>query len=137
MTGRAGGPAPAVGRPTGIVGGTPQQRTATGPSGSASRIPRGTVIGGEGAAQARGSVLRPGQAGVVGAQGAAAPRPAGRGTPSVNGVVGTPRGGPAPRSQRPAGEDEENTGSERPDYLVEDEETWAVRRRGAVPPVIS
>ncbi|MFF8387525.1 hypothetical protein ACF053_28360 [Streptomyces kanasensis] len=138
MTGRAGGgPAPAVGRPTGIVGGTPQQRTASGPSGSGSRIPRGTVIGGEGSAQARGSAVRPGQSGVVGAAGAAGPRPAGRGTPSVNGVVGTPRGGVAPRAQRPAGNDEENTGSERPDYLIEDEETWAVRRRGAVPPVIN
>ncbi|KUH36921.1 MULTISPECIES: hypothetical protein [Streptomyces] len=138
MTGRAGGgPAPAVGRPTGIVGGTPQQRTASGPSGSGSRIPRGMVIGGEGSAQARGSAVRPGQSGVVGAPGAAGPRPAGRGTPSVNGVVGTPRGGVAPRAQRPAGKDEETTGSERPDYLIEDEETWAVRRRGAVPPVIN
>ncbi|WP_158100681.1 hypothetical protein [Streptomyces fradiae] len=49
----------------------------------------------------------------------------------MNGVVGTPR------SQRGKGQkNEEQPGSERPDYLVEDEETWTSRRRGAVPPVI-
>ncbi|MCP9962374.1 hypothetical protein LUX05_15170 [Streptomyces somaliensis] len=49
----------------------------------------------------------------------------------MNGVVGTPR------SQRDKDQkDEGHPGSERPDFLVEDEETWAARRRGAVPPVI-
>ncbi|WP_307660774.1 hypothetical protein [Streptomyces sp. V1I1] len=39
--------------------------------------------------------------------------------------------------QQQSGEDEqERTGSTRPDYLTEDEETWTARRRGAVPPVI-
>ncbi|CAL9308787.1 WXG100 family type VII secretion target [Streptomyces sp. SudanB25_2051] len=132
VTGRAGAPAsPVAGRATtGIVGGTPQQRPATG-GGAGSRIPTGTVIGGQAAAQGRPSAARPATGGVIGANPGAAARSTGRGTPSVNGVVGTPR------SQRARGQkDEEQPGSERPDYLVEDEETWATRRRGAVPPVI-
>ncbi|WOI62148.1 hypothetical protein [Streptomyces fradiae] len=131
-TGRAGGPAtPAAGRAgTGIVGGTPQPRSATGGAGG-SRIPSGTVIGGQSAPQGRSSTARPGAGSVVGANPGAAARSAGRGTPSVNGVVGTPR------SQRGKGQkNEEQPGSERPDYLLEDEETWTSRRRGAVPPVI-
>jgi hypothetical protein len=130
-TGRAGGPAPITGRAsTGIVGGTPQPRPATGGAGG-SRIPTGTVIGGQSAPQGRPSAAGPRTGGVIGANPGATARSTGRGTPSVNGVVG------APRSQRNKGrEDEEQPGSERPDYLVEDEETWAARRRGAVPPVI-
>ncbi|MEU2183425.1 hypothetical protein [Streptomyces thermolilacinus] len=128
--GRTGGPAsPVTGRAgTGIVGGTPQQRPAVG---GGSRVPTGTVIGGPSAVQGRPSAARPGTGGVIGANPGASARTRGRGTPSVNGVVGTPR------SQRGKGpKDEERSGSERPDYLVEDEETWAARRRGAVPPVI-
>ncbi|MER5738319.1 MULTISPECIES: hypothetical protein [unclassified Streptomyces] len=147
--GRAGGPSatpqagrsgqPVTGRAAGgkanpIVGGTPQR--ATGGS-TGSRIPRGTVVGSEGAAAGRTTGARPSQAGVVGANNAkAAPRPAGRGTPSSNGVVGTPRGMGGRGTQRPNREEEEREGSTRPDYLTEDEETWNNRRRGAVPPVI-
>ncbi|WP_031014166.1 hypothetical protein [Streptomyces sp. NRRL F-5727] len=146
--GRAGGPSatpqvgragqPVTGRTAGgkanpIVGGTPQ-RTTGGSTGS--RIPRGTVVGSEGAAAGR-TGARPSQAGVVGGNNAkATPRPAGRGTPSSNGVVGTPRGMGGRANQRPAREEEEREGSTRPDYLTEDEETWNNRRRGAVPPVI-
>ncbi len=86
-----------------------------------------------------------------------AARPAGRGTPSSNGVVGTPRSAGAGGSRSGAGgfttggagltgsrpgqrqrndEEQESSGSARPDYLTEDEETWAARRRNAVPPVI-
>ncbi|MEJ8637810.1 hypothetical protein [Streptomyces sp. MS2.AVA.5] len=146
---------PRSGRADGIVGGTPQ-RPAGGSSGS--RIPRGTVIGGEGPTAGRSSAARPSQSGVVGAGPAqSAARPAGRGTPSSNGVVGTPRSAGAGGSRSGAGgfttggaglsgsrpgqrqrndEEQESSGSARPDYLTEDEETWAVRRRGAVPPVI-
>lgn len=153
-TGTGGAAGPRAGRADGIVGGTPQ-RAATGSSGS--RIPRGTVIGGEGAAPGRASAARPGQSGVIGANPVnGVPRPTGQGTPSSNGVVGTPRSG-APISrpgaagftaggagfaggrpdQRQSGDEEqEPTGSARPDSLTEDEETWAARRRGAVPPVI-
>ncbi|GAA2226559.1 hypothetical protein GCM10010232_10110 [Streptomyces amakusaensis] len=155
MAGRAGaGPSAGMGagRANGIVGGTPQ-RAVGGSAGP--RIPRGTVIGGEAAAVGRPSAARPSQSGVIGAgpvNGTA--QPGGRGTPSTNGIVGTPRsGGPAPRSaagggfttggaglvgrrSRQESEDEqERSASARPDYLTEDEETWAVRRR-AVPPVI-
>ncbi|MFF0450942.1 hypothetical protein ACFYT4_31950 [Streptomyces sp. NPDC004609] len=157
MAGRAGrGTAPGsrTGRADGIVGGTPQ-RTTGGTTGS--RIPRGTVVGGEGAASGRPSTARPSQAGVVGANPAGTPqRPVGRGTPSTNGVVGTPRTGGSgsrpgtggftaggaglaggrPRQNQSGDREDEDTGSTRPDYLTEDEETWAARRRGAVPPVI-
>ncbi|WP_073882382.1 WXG100 family type VII secretion target [Streptomyces sp. CB00316] len=126
-----------TGQGNGIVGGTPQ-RAISGASGAggARGVPRGTVIGGPGAS---GSVPRSGQ----------------RGAPvtGANGVVGAARGmsgsgskgftaGGAGLVRGPVGrrktdrKDEENTGSTRPDYLTEDEETWAARRRGAVPPVV-
>ncbi|MEU8544600.1 hypothetical protein AB0C52_32165 [Streptomyces sp. NPDC048717] len=159
VVGRAGGPGqPAAGRTSGgpgsgrsnpIVGGTQQPRSQSGNAGS--RIPKGTVVGGEGPAVGRTSAGRPSQAGVVGANsGSPTPRPAGRGTPSANGVVGTPRGtggagasrgagspmGGGRGNQRPARDEQDREGSSRPEYLTEDEETWANRRRGAVPPVI-
>lgn len=159
IVGRPGGTSqPAAGRSTGasgprgsrangIIGGTPQ-RSTSGSTGS--RIPRGTIIGGDGPAAGRSSAARPSQAGVVGANSAnQAARPVGRGTPSANGVVGTPRapgarpgagatGGTGGRAnqRRPGSDEQEREGTARPDYLTEDEETWANRRRGAVPPVI-
>ncbi|MFE4910535.1 hypothetical protein ACFRCX_03065 [Streptomyces sp. NPDC056652] len=151
--GTGGGTGPRAGRTSGIVGGTPQQRPTSGSSGS--RIPRGTVIGSGGTSAGRPPAGRVGQPGVIGANSNGAPRPGGRGTASSNGVVGTPRGsasGSRPGAggftqggsglvrgsgrNRPRDEEQERTGSERPDYLTEDEETWAARRRGAVPPVI-
>ncbi|MCZ7457652.1 hypothetical protein [Streptomyces sp. WMMC940] len=134
---------------SGIVGGTPQ-RSTSGSTGS--RIPRGTVIGGESAAAGRSTAARPDQSGVVGANSGNKPTgPVGRGTPSANGVVGTPRSPGSPGSgsgsvgngllgsradRRRPGDEQDREGSARPDYLTEDEETWANRRRGAVPPVI-
>ncbi|MFI2208102.1 hypothetical protein [Streptomyces sp. NPDC020141] len=155
MAGRAGGGpvgGAGAGRANGIVGGTPQR--AAGGS-AAPRIPRGTVIGGEPTAGGRPAAARPSQSGVIGAGPAnGSARPAGRGTPSANGIVGTPRsGGTAPRpgasggftaggaglvgrqSRQQSEEEQQRSGSARPEYLTEDEETWAVRRR-AVPPVI-
>ncbi|WP_256106582.1 hypothetical protein [Streptomyces sp. ODS05-4] len=132
---------------SGIVGGTPQQRSGAGSGGQ--RIPRGTVIGGGTAPTGRSTTSRPGSNGVVGVQQpGAGSRSTGRGTPSVNGVVGTPRGGAAaqpsgttgggPRGGRRGKRDEkqDRTESTRPEYLAEDEENWAARRRNAVPPVI-
>ncbi|MGA6173044.1 hypothetical protein ACPEIF_22705 [Streptomyces sp. NPDC012600] len=130
-----------TGQGNGIVGGTPQ-RTVSSPSsgtGGVRGVSPGTVIGGPGASQAGASAGRPGQRGAV--------------TSGVNGVLGAPRGasgsgskgftsGGAGLVRGPSGrrkndrKDEENTGSTRPDYLTEDEETWAARRRGAVPPVV-
>ncbi|WP_199552098.1 hypothetical protein [Streptomyces sp. N35] len=149
--GRAGASGIRAGNPNGIMGGSPQ-RTGTGST--PSRLPRGTVVGGEGPAAGRGTAARPGQSGVIGSNVGNAQRPTGRGTPSSNGVVGTPRGsnpggrpaggsftaggaglaGRRPGQQRP--DEEEQSATARPDYLTEDEETWATRRRGAVPPVI-
>ncbi|MEL5956866.1 hypothetical protein AADR41_19180 [Streptomyces sp. CLV115] len=128
-------PAPRTGRARAIVGGTPQ-RTVPGADsfGGARGVPRGTVIGAGGT----NGVTRSG----------------GRGTPSSKGVVGTPRGtagsGSGPRGftaggaglvRGPAGRqdsDDENQdgGTPRPDYLVEDRETWEAGRRGVAPPVI-
>ncbi|GGU65002.1 hypothetical protein [Streptomyces lavendofoliae] len=152
VTGRAGAPAqgaggrqsaPGTARPghsNGIVGGTPQRATNGSTGSTGSRTPRGTVVGGESATTGRSPAARPGQSGVIGAQPAGgSARPTGRGTPSVNGVVGTPRGAVTGTggTGRPArGETQDQTGSARPDYLTEDEQTWAGRRRGAVPPVI-
>ncbi|MFI1889537.1 hypothetical protein [Streptomyces jumonjinensis] len=156
MAGRAGSGSSAgspAGRAGGIVGGTPQRATgaASGP-----RIPRGTVIGAEGAAPGRSAPPRTGQSGVIGAGPAnGVSQPTGRGTPSTKGIVGTPSNGGTgsrpvaggfttggsglvggrPGHRQPDGEERESSGSARPDYLTEDEETWAVRRR-AVPPVI-
>lgn len=137
------------GRSDGVVGGTPQRPGER----ASARLPRGTVIGGEGAAAGRGGV----------ASGGAANR---RLASSPGGAVGTPRsdtgrlrgakdftpGGTglvkgasarrdatgslsAPRTS--AGRrTNERDGSTRPEYLSEDQETWTTQRRDIVPPVI-
>ncbi|RBL87198.1 hypothetical protein DDE05_05190, partial [Streptomyces cavourensis] len=107
-----------TGQGNGIVGGTPQ-RTVSGTSGTggARGVPRGTVIGAPGAS---GSALR-------GASGSGAKGFTAGGTGLVRGPAGKRK------SDR---KDEEDTGSTRPDYLTEDEETWAAGRRGVVPPVV-
>nr|WP_202546274.1 hypothetical protein [Streptomyces sp. SID2119] len=126
-----------AGQGNGIVGGTPQRATsAASGAGGARGVSRGTVIGGPGAS---GNAPRSGQRGgpVSGANGVVG---AARGT-SGSGSKGFTAGG-AGLVRGPAGrrktdrKDEESTGSTRPDYLTEDEETWAARRRGAVPPVV-
>ncbi|WP_084991790.1 hypothetical protein [Streptomyces sp. S8] len=107
-----------TGQGNGIVGGTPQ-RAVSGAAGNggARGVPRGTVIGAPGAT---GNAAR-------GASGSGAKGFTAGGTGLVRGPVGKRK------SDR---KDEENTGSTRPDYLTEDEETWAAGRRGAVPPVV-
>ncbi|MCK8680404.1 hypothetical protein [Streptomyces lichenis] len=130
---------------SGIVGGTPQQRPAAGTS---PRMPRGTVIGSE-SSGGRAGTSRPVSGGVIGGQQTGGPsRPGGRGTASVNGVVGTPKGGGTPGAQpgssaggmrgnrRRKKDENDRNGSSRPDYLTEDEETWLARPRNTVPPVI-
>ncbi|MFU0441485.1 hypothetical protein G6W61_12075 [Streptomyces sp. KAI-26] len=107
-----------AGQGSGIVGGTPQ-RAVSGTSGigGARGVPRGTVIGAPGAS---GNASR-------GASGSGAKGFTAGGTGLVRGPVGR---------RKTDRKDEETTGSTRPDYLTEDEETWAARRRGAVPPVV-
>ncbi|MFE3250054.1 WXG100 family type VII secretion target [Streptomyces sp. NPDC059209] len=155
MAGRSGpgsSPAPRTGRANGIVGGTPQRTSGGGTGASGSRIPRGNVIGGPGSTTpGRSSAARPSQSGVVGAEPAkGAVRPTGRGMPSSNdGVVGTPRSGGTPPRSGVGGFTTGGSGLsgdrhgelERPEQprlepRVDDAETRAARRRGAVPPVI-
>ncbi|MGW0775020.1 hypothetical protein ACWD01_15505 [Streptomyces sp. NPDC002835] len=153
--GRAGAPGAAGprGRADGIVGGTPQRATT---ASSGSRVPRGNVIGADGPTQGRPAVARPGQAGVVGGSGAqSGQRPARPGPSGRGGIVGASRDtgrGPRPgaggyttggaavlggrRDQRRPEDDQDNADATRPDYLTEEERTWAARRRPAAPPVI-
>jgi uncharacterized protein YukE len=156
-----GGSTTGAGRANGVVGGQPT--TAGGkPAKDASRIPRGTVVGNEGAANSRPTGGRPGQRGVFGAPvtaaqpgaNAATSRAAAGKTEAVigrsaarnsaaraerNGMTrgGTGLvGGPGGRGKSVEARDED--GSQRPDYLVEDEETHRpTQPRRDVPPVIN
>ncbi|MFC9825067.1 WXG100 family type VII secretion target [Streptomyces erythrochromogenes] len=143
-------------RDAGITGGRPV--TSTGPS---SGIPRGTVIGeGSQAGRPMGGGLGHGAGGpyggsqvgspvgrrlasepggmVGGRQAGAAGRSIAAGQPFTQGGSGLVRNGVGPvghaGTQTP-GRRRDNQGSERPDYLAEDEETWQGNRR-VVPPVI-
>ncbi|AQT72707.1 WXG100 family type VII secretion target [Streptomyces sp. fd1-xmd] len=154
--GKAIGPPGMPPRDAGITGGRPV--TSTGPS---SGIPRGTVIGegsqagrpmGGGLGHGAGGHYGGGQAGssigrrlasepggvVGGRQGGAVGRPIAAGQPFTQGGSGLVRNGVGPAGYAGAqtpGRPRDNQGSERPDYLTEDEETWQANRRVA-PPVI-
>ncbi|MFE7183122.1 WXG100 family type VII secretion target [Streptomyces erythrochromogenes] len=143
-------------RDAGITGGRPV--TSTGPS---SGIPRGTVIG-EGSQAGRpmgggmghgaggpyggsqvgspaGRRLASEPGGVVGGrQAGAVGRPIAAGQPFTQGGSGLVRNGVGPvghAGMQTPGRRRDNQGSDRPDYLAEDEETWQGNRR-VVPPVI-
>ncbi|MET9573060.1 hypothetical protein ABZY34_28800 [Streptomyces virginiae] len=143
-------------RDAGITGGRPV--TSTGPS---SGIPRGTVIGeGSQAGRPMGGGLGHGAGGhyggsqgglpagrrlasepggvMGGRQAGAVGRPIVAGQPFTQGGSGLVRNGAGPvghaATQTP-GRSRDGQGSERPDYLTEDEETWQGTRRVA-PPVI-
>ncbi|MFE5626857.1 WXG100 family type VII secretion target [Streptomyces virginiae] len=143
-------------RDAGITGGRPV--TSTGP---ASGIPRGTVIGeGTQAGRPMGGGMGPGAGGhyggsqgglpagrrlasepggvMGGRQAGAVGRPIAAGQPFTQGGSGLVRNSAGPvghgGTQTP-GTRRDNQGSERPDYLTEDEETWQGNRRVA-PPVI-
>lgn len=133
---------------SGIVGGRPTPPNATG---TGRGLPRGLVVGGEGTSAVRGPM---GHAPSMGAGGGGA-RPGasggGRRYASETGgiVAGAPRqtsrpgahpviGGGAvarPTSNTPAGRRDER-GADRPDYLIEDEDTWKQNGRRIVPPVV-
>ncbi|GAA2322047.1 hypothetical protein OKJ48_18400 [Streptomyces kunmingensis] len=130
----------------GVVGGRPTSNTgSTGKNGQ--RVPRGTVVGGETPAGSRTGTGRVGQRGVLGApsseaaiaksasggrrvQGASEAvtgKPTGRNGAGRTGRGGFTSGGSGlvrgpGRNQKP-GEPEETEGTQRPDYLVEDEQT--------------
>ncbi|WP_367123980.1 hypothetical protein [Streptomyces phytohabitans] len=171
------GPSAPVGRPAtpttpqpagrnGIYGGQPTSRMA--PTSSASRIPRGTVIGSESTGNppmGRGSTATGGSTAAPMRGGASAGSPARRLSSAPGGVLGNPRAaagnqrsrtftpggtglvhggnvdrnnaiGSAPRGQSPSGRDRERSDARRPEYLVEDEETWSAGRRDSAPPVV-
>ncbi|MFJ8887009.1 hypothetical protein ACIRJR_26890 [Streptomyces sp. NPDC102402] len=155
--GASGATGPRAGRGNGIVGGTPQRAAhSSGNAGGSRGAPRGTVIGAGGTTRTGGPAGGVSQRGVVGAGGtSSAPRAGGRGTPSTNGVVGTPRGGAArpgagpkgftaggaglvrgPAGRTDSGDEDQDDGTPRPDYLTEDRETWEAGRRAGTPPVI-
>ncbi|MEV6582484.1 hypothetical protein AB0M92_30465 [Streptomyces sp. NPDC051582] len=147
-------------RDSGIMGGR-----AVPTSGPNAGIPRGTVIGSEGTQTGAGRGMMGGGAhggggapaggvsgsparrlasepgGIVGGrQAAAGGRLATGGQPFTQGGSGLVRNGGgamghAGAGTRAAGKRREDEGSERPDYLVEDEETWQGNHRVA-PPVI-
>ncbi|MFM9698309.1 hypothetical protein [Streptomyces europaeiscabiei] len=155
-----GGPVTGAGRANGVVGGQP---TAVGnaPAQGSTRIPRGTVIGGEGPANSRPATGRPGQRGVFGAPESTArpsvsetPPRGGSGTSEAvtgrpvvrNSVVGAERNGltrggaglvRGPGHGAP-NDDGNAQGSPRANHRVEDEETHLPNRpRRDVPPVVS
>jgi hypothetical protein len=100
--------------------------------------PPGGLVAGRRLAEAGGSVgNRPGQAS----------SPAGRPfTPGGSGLIRQSPAGPSrerpgigpqgPRPAQPAGQRSDRQDNERPDYLVEDEATWARGSRRTVPPVL-
>ncbi|MFJ5833889.1 WXG100 family type VII secretion target [Streptomyces sp. NPDC093089] len=157
-TGPRGLPGPLGGTREGISGGRAVPQTTGRP---ATGIPRGTVIGNEpggrnGTGMGRGPMggghgmggplggaagqngvsggrrLAGETGGVVGgkAQRAGAAGGAGGGRPFTQGGSGLVRGG------TPQARDREEQNGERPDYLVEDEETWQQGNRRVAPPVI-
>ncbi|WP_432117822.1 hypothetical protein [Streptomyces sp. bgisy032] len=157
------GPAAGMGRANGVVGGRP---AATGGAGAKNgpRIPRGTVVGAGPTSGPRSSSGGPGQRGVFGAPQSGVKPGAGSGGASRGGagggakpVTGTPTGrssavqaerngmtqGGAGLARRPGrkgkpGDDREPQGSQRPDYVVEDEETHLPSKpRRDVPPVVN
>ena len=153
-----GGPTTGAGRSNGVVGGRP---TTSPSSRTGSRIPRGTVIGGEEEANSRSGTGRPGRGGVFGApESVTRPGPSATGSRSGAGSSGSVTGKPTARNSvagaerngmtrggaglvRGAGHgkprDEEKTeGAPRPDCLAEDEETHLPDNpRRDVPPVVS
>ncbi|WP_405665780.1 hypothetical protein OG379_28220 [Streptomyces sp. NBC_01166] len=162
-TGRPGGgpQAPTAGR-SGVTGGRPMAAGQAGTSGATSpRAGRGGIVGGTPQRTVPGAGASGGTRGVsrgtvIGAGGTSSTsRPGGRGTPSTNGVVGTPRGGAArpgvgakgftaggaglvrgPAGRKDSRDEDQDDGTPRPDFLTEDRETWEAGRRGSAPPVI-
>ncbi|WP_158942688.1 hypothetical protein [Streptomyces sp. ERV7] len=133
--------------PEGITGGRPTLPTGRG---STPRLPMGTVVGEERAGTGMGR-------GPVGGGMGHGPGGVPRGTTGMGGrrlasepggTVGAPRASLGGRGEfTPGGtglvngnkrgtDRRRSTSSEAPDYLVEDEETWAMDHRKVVPPVV-
>lgn len=129
----AGGPVTGAGRTGGVVGGRPASTTGiTGRSGP--KLPRGTVVGADvGAQPGKGrSAAKPGITGVPAGSRSAARAERNGMTRGGAGLVRGPGGRGRRRDER--GEE----GAERPDYLVEEEETHLpTNPRRDVPPVVN
>ncbi|MEU4266873.1 hypothetical protein [Streptomyces sp. NPDC026092] len=136
-------------RAEGITGGR-QVPGRTGLPGQGPRLPVGPVVGEERAGQhgrGAGGMYGPG-AGMHGTPGGNTGGAAGRRLAmQPGGTVGNPTGsggraftpggtGLVRPTSTERGEDERRTNRSRPDYLTEDEETWASGQRQIVPPVI-
>ncbi|MEV5310153.1 hypothetical protein [Streptomyces sp. NPDC052610] len=156
------GPATGAGRANGVVGGRPATTGGASAKGGP-KVPRGTVIGAGPTAGARPSTGGAGQRGVFGAPQAGVRPGAGAGGASRGGATGGTKpvtANPAGRNsavqaerngmtrggaglvRRPGkgkpGEENETQGSQRPDYVVEDEETHLPNKpRRDVPPVVN
>ncbi|MCC3769616.1 hypothetical protein K6I34_001837 [Streptomyces sp. UNOC14_S4] len=161
VNGRPAPSTPRVSEP-GVVGGRP----VVGPPGRPGEsVPRGTVIGtepGQGTGRPSGA-YGPGAAGGIGGMspgrqasgprgriyasepgGVVGGRPGGRTGASAGGAftpggTGLPRSGASAMAPIPGvsgANAKQRRGSQRPDYLVEDEETWRQGGRRVVPPVI-
>lgn len=126
-------PVPRISDP-GVVGGRPLPSPSGRP---VEPTPRGTVIGtepGRGMGRPTGSY----GPGAVGSTSRTSPG-ASAGGAFTQGGTGLPRGGAsgmAPMHGVPGAAPQRRRGSQRPDYLVEDEETWRRGERRVVPPVI-
>ncbi|WCN03594.1 hypothetical protein [Streptomyces sp. M92] len=142
-----GGPVTGAGRGNGVVGGRPGA-TPGGAARGGARIPRGTVVGAEATSGSQLMAGRPGQRGGVNgsvnpsAKSPVTGTPAGRGSAAGAERNGMTRGGtglvrgPGGRDKRRDERGEQ--GAERPDYLVEDEETHLPSKpRRDVPPVVN
>ncbi|MCX3061770.1 hypothetical protein [Streptomyces beihaiensis] len=154
---RPSGPgATGASRENGVVGGRPSSAKGTGQTGS--RIPRGTVMGDEGSGNAQGNTARISQRGVIGAQGSESASRSSSGGRKIQGTSeavtgrsternsgaragrkgftpggeGLVRGGSTRGGRDEGGQD----GAQRPDYLVEDEETHLPHDRRSAPPVV-
>ncbi|WP_329402014.1 hypothetical protein [Streptomyces melanogenes] len=133
--------------PEGISGGRPTPMTGRG---STPRLPMGTVVGEERAGTGMGrGPMGGGMGHGPGGQARGATGMGGRRLASEpGGTVGAPRASLGGRGEfTPGGtglvngnkrgtDRRRSTSSEAPDYLVEDEETWAMDDRKVVPPVI-
>ncbi|MEU8971538.1 hypothetical protein AB0D11_20095 [Streptomyces monashensis] len=156
----SGGPTTGAGRSNGVVGGRPSATSPAAKNGS--RLPRGTVIGGEEEGNSRPTTGRLGQRGVFGtpeptaqrgssaasSRAVSGPSEAVTGRPATrNSAVGAERNGMtrggagltrgAGRNGKP-GDARKTEGTRRPDYLVDDEETHLPDKpRRDVPPVVN
>ncbi|MCW8122418.1 MULTISPECIES: WXG100 family type VII secretion target [Streptomyces violaceoruber group] len=129
----AGGPVTGAGRAGGVVGGRPASTPGmTGRSGP--KLPRGMVVGADAGSQSdKGrSAAKPGITGVPAGSRSAARAERNGMTRGGAGLVRGPGGRGRRRDER------REEGAERPDYLVEDEETHLpTNPRRDVPPVVN